>query len=91
MDDNQNRKLELEEFRKGLTEYGLGFSKDEINQMFTMFDRDGSGTIDFDEFLENLRVCLFLSYYQAKRNWAIHFSFLSILFILYSLRCQKVE
>ena len=30
--------------------------KDELQTIFDTIDRDGSGTLDFDEFLENLRV-----------------------------------
>ena len=30
--------------------------KDELQTIFETIDRDGSGTLDFDEFLENLRV-----------------------------------
>jgi Ca2+-binding EF-hand superfamily protein len=56
MDDNKNRKLELEEFRKGVTEYGLNYSKEEMRELFNAFDKDHSGAIDFDEFLEKLRV-----------------------------------
>lgn len=61
MDDNRNKKLEFEEFRKGITEYGLNYSKDEIKEIFNIFDKDNSGTIDFEEFLERLRVILYKS------------------------------
>lgn len=57
MDDDRNRKLSAEEFRKGVQEYGLNFSKSEIEDLFRVFDIDGSGTIDYDEFLRRLRVC----------------------------------
>jgi len=56
MDDNGNKKLEFEEFRKGVTEYGLSYSKDEMKEIFNIFDKDHSGTIDFEEFLERLAV-----------------------------------
>lgn len=58
MDDNKNRKLEFDEFRKGVNEYGLNYSKEEIKDIFDIFDKDHSGTIDFDEFLERLSVSL---------------------------------
>ena len=58
MDDNKNRKLEFEEFRKGVNEYGLNYSKEEMKDIFDIFDKDHSGTIDFDEFLERLSVSL---------------------------------
>ena len=56
MDDNKNKKLDFEEFKKGVTEYGLNYTKDEVRELFNMFDKDKSGQIDFEEFLEQLRV-----------------------------------
>lgn len=56
MDDNQNRSLDLKEFLKGLNDYGLLMEKEEAAALFQHFDRDGSGTISFDEFLIALRV-----------------------------------
>lgn len=37
-------------------DYGLGYSKEEVKDLFNCFDRDHSGTIDFEEFLERLTV-----------------------------------
>lgn len=56
MDDNQNRSLDLKEFLKGLNDYGLLMEKEEVASLFQHFDRDGSGSISFDEFLVALRV-----------------------------------
>ena len=56
MDDDRNRKLDMDEFKKGINEYGLGLNKEEISALFRKFDADGTGSIDFDEFLEELRV-----------------------------------
>jgi Ca2+-binding EF-hand superfamily protein len=58
MDDDKNRKLSLEEFKKGIDEYGLNFSKTDIEKIFRDMDLDQSGTVDFDEFLRQLRVCV---------------------------------
>lgn len=56
MDDDASRSLDRKEFAKGIHDYGLvEMTKDDCEKIFTIFDRDGSGTIDFDEFLENLR------------------------------------
>ncbi|UJR21992.1 hypothetical protein I4U23_025060 [Adineta vaga] len=55
MDDDKNRKLSLDEFKKGVEEYGLNFSNTEISEMFRMIDRDQSGSIDYEEFLRVLR------------------------------------
>lgn len=56
MDDDSNRSLDLKEFLKGLNDYGISINKEEATAVFQHFDRDGSGTIDFDEFLIALRV-----------------------------------
>lgn len=59
MDDNKNKKLDYDEFRKGISEYGLNYSNDEMRELFNHFDKDKSGCIDFEEFLEKLRVRIF--------------------------------
>lgn len=56
MDDNNSRSLDVKEFLKGLSDYGVLMEKDEALKLFHVFDRDGSGMIDFDEFLLTLRV-----------------------------------
>lgn len=56
MDDDNSRTLDLKEFLKGLNDYGVLIEKDEAHKLFQHFDRDGSGHIDFDEFLITLRV-----------------------------------
>ena len=56
MDDDNSRSLDLKEFLKGLNDYGILIEKQEATALFQKFDRDGNGTIDFDEFLITLRV-----------------------------------
>lgn len=56
MDDNNSRSLDVKEFLKGLSDYGVLMEKKEALSLFQVFDRDGSGMIDFDEFLLTLRV-----------------------------------
>ena len=56
MDDNSNRSLDFKEFLKGLNDYGILIEKQEATSLFEHFDRDGNGTIDFDEFFVTLRV-----------------------------------
>lgn len=56
MDDDNSRSLDFKEFLKGLNDYGIPMDKQEAVAIFERFDRDGSGTIDFDEFLITLRV-----------------------------------
>jgi len=56
IDDDGNRSLSLAEFKKGCRDYGLELEADVVQQMFRQFDKDNSGSIDFDEFLRALRV-----------------------------------
>ena len=60
MDDDKNRKLSVEEFKKGVEEYGLNFGKAEIEELFRLMDMDKSGHIDYEEFLRKLRVCILI-------------------------------
>merc|ERR1711976_338549 len=45
----------MHEFRKGLHDYGAEVTRQEELEIFNTLDRDGSGSIDFDEFLVALR------------------------------------
>lgn len=54
-DDNRNRQLDLNEFRNGINDYQADLTEQEIQILFKEFDRDGSGTINFDEFLVRVR------------------------------------
>lgn len=56
-DDDGNRFLDLREFTKGCADFGADLTKEEVKEIFELLDKDGSGHIDFDEFLEALRVC----------------------------------
>lgn len=39
----------------GLKELHLGLSDREINEMFEVFDVDGSGSVEFEEFIQSVR------------------------------------
>lgn len=56
MDDDGNKSLCSNEFRKGLRDYGVHIDNPLADELFSRFDKDASGTIDFDEFLIALRV-----------------------------------
>ena len=58
-DDNGSKSLDVNEFRNGLNDYQADLSDSEIKQLFQAFDTDGSGTLNFDEFLCNLRVSVY--------------------------------
>jgi Ca2+-binding EF-hand superfamily protein len=55
MDDNNSRSLDLQEFSKAVKDYMLGFNEGEIKVLYTYFDVDRSGSVDYDEFLRTLR------------------------------------
>ena len=55
MDDDNSKNLNMYEFCKALSDYGLGFSKTEQQSLFSYFDVDNSGTIVYDEFIRAVR------------------------------------
>ncbi|KAJ8958848.1 hypothetical protein NQ318_019612 [Aromia moschata] len=55
MDEDGNKKLNLDEFVLGLREMGLEISDEEAKEMFEKFDTDGSGSVNMDEFLVHIR------------------------------------
>ena len=57
-DDDGNRQLNLVELKKKtIRETSLTIVNDlQLSQLFTLFDRDRNGSVDFDEFLVTLRV-----------------------------------
>lgn len=56
MDDDGSKSLNKEEFSKGIRETGLSLSDEETDKLFNAFDKDGGGSINYDEFLVAIRV-----------------------------------
>ena len=56
MDDNGNRQLDVEDFRWGFIDYGFNLTQEEAQHLVNHFDRDGNGTVSYDEFLRALKV-----------------------------------
>ena len=55
MDDDNSKSLNKYEFGKAINDYMLGFPAAESATLFSYFDVDGSGTIDYNEFLRAIR------------------------------------
>ena len=55
MDDNNSGTIDMQEFRKAIKDFRIDLNEQEIEIVFSSFDRDGSGTIDYDEFVRGLR------------------------------------
>lgn len=56
MDDNRDRKLDLEEMKLGLQEFGANMNGSQVAELFKEIDKDGSGTVSIEEFLRAVRV-----------------------------------
>ena len=55
LDDNRNRQLDKNELMWGLKDFDIHLSEEQVMVLIKHFDRDGSGTVSFDEFLVALR------------------------------------
>lgn len=50
-----NKRIERHEFETGLREAGIDLSREELSALFIVFDKNGDGIINFDEFLVTVR------------------------------------
>ena len=55
MDDDGSKALDKSEFKKAINDLQLGFSDGQCALMFSFFDSDNSGHIEYDEFLKTVR------------------------------------
>jgi Ca2+-binding EF-hand superfamily protein len=55
MDDNHSMSLDKYEFNKAMQDYMLGFTEGEIGRLFSFFDYDRSGLVEYDEFIRTVR------------------------------------
>lgn len=65
LDDNGDRKVSKTELVEGLMDWQIFLTPDQGDVLFAAFDRDGSGTINFDELLVALRGDL----NEARLSW----------------------
>ena len=55
LDDNRNRQLDANELMWGLKDFDIHLNEEQVACLIKHFDRDNSGTVNFDEFLVALR------------------------------------
>ncbi|MDR3582083.1 MAG: EF-hand domain-containing protein [Candidatus Pacebacteria bacterium] len=58
MDDDNSKSLSLPEFKKVVKDYRLKINEKEAEKLFGVFDRNHSGSIDYDEFVRAIIVRL---------------------------------
>ena len=55
LDDNRNRQVDVNELLWGLKDFGIHLDEAQAKCVLAKFDRDGSGSVSFDEFIRTLR------------------------------------
>lgn len=58
MDTKNIKQLSYLEFRKVLADFKLGLSEQDIKSVFTGFDINKSGQVDYEEFMQIIKVFL---------------------------------
>ena len=56
MDQKGDFKLDADDFRWGLLDFGVQITKEEAQEVLSRFDTDHSGSVNFKEFLTAIRV-----------------------------------
>ena len=64
IDENSNKKITFDEFEKLFKKYRFNLSEEEVNNLFNYFDKDGSGFIDYEEFVNG--ICGNLNKFRKK-------------------------
>jgi Ca2+-binding EF-hand superfamily protein len=54
-DDDRSQDLDMNEFKKAVRDFRIELAEKDAERLFRVFDRDGSGRIDYDEFLRGVR------------------------------------
>lgn len=58
MDNNGNKKLDIEEFTQALNTFGIFAKVCEVQALMKFFDTNGDGNIGYEEFVSGLRIPL---------------------------------
>ena len=54
-DDDNSKNLDINEFKKAVHDFRIGLQDSDSERLFRIFDRDRSGSIDYEEFLRGVR------------------------------------
>lgn len=60
MDIKGDSNLDVDDFRWGLMDFGIQVTKDEAAEVLKYFDKDGNGKVNFEEFVNTLKVSTFI-------------------------------
>ena len=55
LDDDNSQTVNFDAFEKTSEDFRFGISFDELQKLFTFFDKEGNGRIDYDEFIRIIR------------------------------------
>ena len=58
LDNNGNRQLDIKEMQYGLSDFGIHLDDEQARAVLEHFDRDRSGSVDYNEFLRVIRVSI---------------------------------
>ena len=58
MDNDGSKTLTLQELKNAFKMMNISISENDLRRLFSLFDRDESGTIDFTEFVDGIRTPL---------------------------------
>lgn len=56
IDDDGSKMVNFEEFQRGILNHNILMDKNDMVNLFNLFDRNSDGSISFDEFLATVRV-----------------------------------
>ena len=58
MDDDGSQTLSMPEFGKACKDFKIGVSEENVPILFSLFDKNGDGTLQYDEFIGAVRAPL---------------------------------
>lgn len=70
MDDDRNRRISMEELSYGLQDFGLRLAVKDLQLLLAAIDKDNTGSLSFDEFLNSIRGVV-----NARRQKLINMAF----------------